>query len=471
MIVIARAASRIPGFSEQWAVSSKQSRRALEMLLLSFLLLFAPSLASAQTASFGDENSRNTCIAIARYLHEYHPAICTRNVHVVLLLDTSGSMLSSHLKDTFLMAWDQMLQYVFVPGDRFTLLPFHERVLLPNTAEGPSPGSMDYPAGDTGKLSGWFAETRYDQSTADRGTDVNAAKLAGVQQALKLAHSDRERCVLLLLVTDGTGNDMANGKSTSLRQLPALLQNFYLPGLKTSSSLDLKTIPVQVNGKPKSLILYSALERTWQDKPARAVDRRLPVVIPATPPGELPGWLNALGVLALLLALACLAFLQSSVTITSSKGVVERKISAFRRILLAAKTDVKSSPADQVWLPLDNSDYLRPLLFLRMLWPYQGIAAKATNAILRAGEYQQNTTEVPLSYGKTVTVDVGLQENETIAVQIRAHPWRKGKAGWLMLSITLLLGAIICWSCYQISSRANPGGEPWGTIYDGTVVQ
>lgn len=407
--------------------------------------------------------------SLSYYLRDQFPqAAGKHNVHLVLAVDTSGSMNDSTLLHQFQDMWDWMLEYFFVPGDRFTLIPFHNQVLAPPDKRAPDPEFQDRPEKDLelASLRGWFADSRYIQGDKDRGTALFQVQKHVLEKARSIAEQDKERVVVVLVVSDDANSNPINADQKAADEIaksaiPALMGSFKARETNTQTDRSFAYVPYNISlrgASTRKLVVFHAVESNWQAKPERDVHRKIylkakPEPLPPPPPDQ--SWLSAAGLLALLLAGACLAFVRFHVTVIGPQGSTERVVSAFQPVSIIARNDARQSPSNEVWLPLDDRADPRPLMNISGLWPTGCVVKRVGDGVLRKAS-GTDVSEMQVPYGVCEPLAVGLQENKTTSVQVIPEPWRKGKTWQLTASVLLVILAFVCWGVYASQPEYVP---------------
>ncbi len=396
----------------------------------------------------------------------YGEAMCSRNLHVVVALDESGSMQSSTLLRNYFLIWEKFLQYGFVAGDRFTFIPFHDVV---GAVE---PRSRDYSAEDSLALNSWFQAPANLQLPDSQGTALFQAQAETLRVACKEAEKDRQRAVLVLIFGDSPTTDVpeagASGSEVSAaKELVELLPRFLSQTGSESQGQERKqfrsksytlTVAGGDSSKSVSLVVNSALEGTWRQKTARTPQRRVwqpsvrqPLSLPSRPParskdprsGYLAGALLCLaGVLGSLASLRFEVLLESE----SLDPLRQRKnLSLFQGLRICAQDGSRRPASNEAFMKVVGATG-NPAELLDLRWnPLSHIDVTATKddnrTLLDAGGV--SVQKVSLPSGRPQRLRIGLHNQATDLLGITATHWFDLNRFRLLLAGLALLGAIV----------------------------
>lgn len=374
----------------------------------------------------------------------YPNAVCNHNVHVVVAIDTSGSMRDSNVLNGFYKVWDELLTHFFVLGDRFTLIPYHNDVLVSGRSGAPVLVTREYPSAksDIGILRSWFQDSMYQQPNADHGTVLLQAEKAALETATKLVREDKDRTVLLLVVSDGCTSNPANSEQNkketeSKGAIASLSSGFVANEGQNTGETALPSLDPQQLGTGQLRILCAA-ESGWKSKPARSVKRMVAVPeLVKTPPEPDYSFMFPAAMLCLMFGIPLAMLLKSSVTVIGPNGDVRRAVSAFRSIPVVARNDAQQTPDNEVWISLDSNQDPRPLFSISGLSPAGCKLRKSDGAVLRNAS-GTDVTEIVVQYGESESVAAGLLANSTVHVKVIPDYWTVGKI-WPLVGIIFLV--------------------------------
>jgi hypothetical protein len=406
-------------------------------------------------------------------------AICRHPLHVVLALDTSGSMVVNFRLAKFYRIWDRLLDHFFVQGDRFTLIPFHNQVLTPGTQGAPQPSTRDYPQTktDLAELKGWFSNPAYQQPIDQKGAYLRLAQLEALRLAHEVKQQDAHRVVLVLVVTDipYTNADATTPEGRRENELQGQIAE-QMKGFRTGGkSSNAETMGYNSFELPDDqtadLLVYHVMEAGFAEKSSKAMNRRVYIketVPPAAsvddaPPSDPRRMLAPWGGLCLLVAVACLAAFRFKVRVIPSgvhaMGDTEKTLWAYRSLLVSACDSAEVPDEDEVWLALPGSTPKpQPLVSIRGLLPGSCIIRRVGGVLQRPQGGAAN--EVEIAYGKGDNIQIGLRPNELRSLQVVPEAWLEGKmwplagAGFFLLASVVLVS--IALSVPQERPRPRP---------------
>lgn len=396
----------------------------------------------------------------------YGEAMCSRNLHVVVALDESGSMQSSTLLRNFFLIWEKFLQYGFVAGDRFTFIPFHDVVGVVE------PRSRDYSAEDSLALNSWFQAPANLQLPDSQGTALFQAQAETLRVACNEAEKDRQRAVLVLIFGDSPTTDVpeagASGSEVSAaNELLELLPRFVRPpGSGTQgqerSHFRSKSYTLTVAGgdssKSVSLVVNSALEGTWRQKPARTPRRRIwqpsvrqPLSLPTRPPARSKDPRSAYlagALLCLAAVLGSLASLRFEVELASESLLPPRQrrnLSLFQALRICAQDGSRRPASNEAFMKVVGATG-NPAELLDLRWnPLANIEVTATRCEGRTllDPKGVSVQKVDLPPGQPQTLGIGLHNQATDRLSVTVTPWFDLNRIRLLLAGLALLGAIV----------------------------
>lgn len=392
----------------------------------------------------------------------YGEAMCSRNLHVVVGLDESGSMQSSTLLRSYFLMWEKFLQNLFVAGDRFTFVPFHDVVGVVE------PRTRDYVAGDPLALNSWFQTPANLQRPGSQGTVLFQAQAEVLRLACREAQKDRERAVLVLIFGDSPTTDAPSAGASSAEvsaaaEVRGLLPRFvHPPGAGTrgggfrSKSYTLHVAPRGIV-KPVSLVLNSALEGTWAQKPARAPKRRVwrPSVkqfpsLPSRPTAGVkdPRSAYLAGMVLCLIGFAGgLASLRYEVLLDSpalSPRRQQKNLSIFQTLRVCAQDGSRRPDGSEAFMRVVGAP-VNPAGLLALRWnPLSDVNVTANLPEGRTLLDPKGVAvqRVSLPPGRGHRLRVGLRDQATDMLEVTASHWFDVNRTRLLLSAVALLGVI-----------------------------
>ena len=456
--------------------TSAERRSRCASALFCLFCLFLPALrGSAQTGQPRAEAQRE----FAENLCKLYPEIAERNLHVVVGIDNSGSMKNNHA--ALLEIWKYLLLYFFKPGDTFTLIPFHNRILRQGDPDGPDHADKTYPKEASATLADWFFNEKYLQKPGAHGSLAGTARREVLDVAQK--RPDKSRVTLTLLITDGNDadtdkkqedlllKDRADAKIASqwLRQSFSAGGNEDGDGNKNSGVMARFSYALPFTDgtqNTSTLIIYSAaLTASRAAPPQGTLDRRvyvgdLPPPSYAAPPPE-PDWRGRYTIFCFLCfcaAAACLSFMRFKITFSANdgsqwKGLGEKNLSlmeaAFHRIKIRARNqEVKDPPREEVWLVLDKAERSAPVLAeISIASPSAAVIEKRDNsALLEKSGTGYQRIDAPYDQGgknsDVTEIRIGLSESQSGRLRIQPHAWMRGKTWQVYSAACLLIAAL-----------------------------
>ena len=447
--------------------------------LFCLFCLFCPALrGSAQTGQPRAEAQRE----FAENLCKLYPEIAERNLHVVVGIDNSGSMKNNHA--ALVEIWKYLLLYFFKPGDTFTLIPFHNRILREGDPDGPDPADKTYPKEASATMADWLFNEKYLQKPGVHGSLAGTARRELLDVAQK--RPDKSRVTLTLLITDGNDADTDSKQKDLLLKDRAdakiaaqwLSQSFSAGGNeekgsdKNSGVMARFSYPLPfTDGTPQTstLIIYSAALTASRAAPPRgALDRRiyvgdLPPPSYAAPPQE-PDWrerYSVLGFLCFFAALACLSFMRFKIAFSANdgspwRGLEEKNLSlmeaAFQKIKVRAHNqEVKSPPRAEVWLILEKAEQDAPILAeISIASPSGAVIEKRGDGVLieqtGQGDLARQRIDAPYDKGGEISdvteIRIGLSESQSGRLRVLPHAWLDGKTWQVYSAVCLIVAAL-----------------------------
>lgn len=449
-------------------------RMPLLMTLLTFLTLGSlfPPASHAQTPYRGD--FFDVYQEITRQLVSQYRMVCSRRLHVLLVLDVSRSTQQNGMEIRFGQIWAKMWDHFLRDGDLVTLLPFASNSL---------PMSGPFKKTDKSGFDAAVAKAKKD-TEQDTGTALYTVQQAALTEAKRIAASDRDRAVLVLMFTDLDGPNVSAAALTQENRvrdtvIPELMKDFTVGSPKREPAQPRPTptpgqpAPEQQGTPPPPALplmhkkfysvqsddrrgaapvwLHSAMEAKWQQKREQTVGRKIesrPAEPPPSPepqPDRRP-IIRLLGVLIGLLGFAFLPFLRFRVKVIPSGvapiGDTDKKVSAYGKVTVAACNTAETPEPRDLWLPLPySSPTPEPLITIKGLKPGSCVVEKVGGHMLTPDGEAASTVDIP--YGESETIRVGIRPNELYPLQIVPGSWMEGKLIPLLMTMLFFMFGFI----------------------------
>jgi hypothetical protein len=441
------------------------------MMLLSLGLL-SPQSALSQTPYRGD--FFDVYQEITRQLATQYRMVCNRRLHVVLVLDVSRSTQQNGMEIRFGQIWSKMWDNFLRDGDMVTLLPFASNSL---------PTSGPFKKSDKSGFDSAVAKAKKD-TAQDTGTALYTVQQSALTEAKRIAESDKDRAVLVLMFTDldgpnVTANTLTQENNVRDTVIPELMKEFTVGSPKKEPA---QPRPTPTPGQPapgqqgtppppglllmhkkfysiqsddrkgaSPLWLHSAMESKWQQKKEQAVSRKIESrpTEPPPPPEPQPDRrpiIRLLGLLIGFLGFAFLPFLRFRVKVVPSGispiGDTDKKVSAYGKVTVAACNTAETPEPRDLWLPLPYSSATpEPLITIKGLKPGSCVVEKIGGHMLTPDGEAASTVDIP--YGESETIRVGIRPNELYPLQIVPGSWMEGKLIPLLMTMLFFLFGFI----------------------------
>jgi hypothetical protein len=441
------------------------------MMLLSLGLL-SPQSALSQTPYRGD--FFDVYQEITRQLATQYRMVCNRRLHVLLVLDVSRSTQQNGMEIRFGQIWAKMWDNFLRDGDLVTLLPFGSNAL---------PISGPFKKSEKSGFDSAVAQAKK-ETAQDTGTALYTVQQSALTKAKRIAETDRDRAVLVLMFTDLDGpNVTANALNQENRVrdtvIPELMKDFSVgspqkepvqprpaptPGQATPGQSEASPPPSLplMHKKFYSVIsddrrgaapiwLHSTIEAKWRQKREQTVARKIesrpsePPPPPEPQPDRRPV-IRLLGLLIGLLGFAFLPFLRFRVKVIPSGvapiGDTDKKVSAYGKVTVSACNTADTPEPRDLWLPLPySSPTPEPLITIQGLKPGSCVVEKIGGHMLTPDGQAASTVDIP--YGESETIRVGIRPNELYPLQIVPGSWMEGKLIPLLMTMLFFLFGFI----------------------------
>ncbi|MGO8673962.1 MAG: hypothetical protein ACLQVD_21705 [Capsulimonadaceae bacterium] len=369
-------------------------------------------------------------------------AACSHNLNVILVMDTTLDFRESTGYKAFNEAWQDLLQYYFRPGDRFTLLGFGNRIVPAN------PITMDYADDNIDNLRDWFENVPVVDGF---GTLIKKARLGGIKLSLA-AKSDTSRATLVLEVsnrdqTDGSNAQVAKEDKTS--EHIAVLAKQFITGDGNDNPARFKAYLQDGNHAPSVFYVWHAFEKDGTGIAVSMPDRcmALPEVGVATTitPVDNRDKTRALAGLLLILPLLLLGYMRSTVRIIYDGRERRVVVPAWHTINVCVCSVQSPNYETSVELKLpESSDISQDVGVIDARLPGSAVWTRI-DGCLTEGEgpeaRNRDIPEVDLPYNSTKAVQVWTDRTKPEhagLVKVTPAPYLEGKA-------IPLLGLVTAW--------------------------
>ena len=378
---------------------------------------------------------------------------CRHKLHLIVYLNTGNENFRGCAAWTVLRdhAWTKLLDNYFQPGDKIDLVSFGKECVPFKSAK---------PASETSTQDDWtltqdywakFAAWLKDSAPHDTGTLPEMAQLDALKQGSKA--SDQED--LLILVFTYKSGDGSNAQGTAEDNIHSSQLRAAIKTFNGETSVSTPEILNVTSGSTSSALFIWHYFRPSKSQDVATPERKVLMEQPqynnsteSTPPDNRGKYL-AVAVLLLLIPVAGITMMKSTVQVTVNNVPRNITVSAWERIPVRVSlptadqdtvVELMLANMPQTPMPIGEIDARTPgVAFWKRLDGYLAEGAAE-------GSHLNQSTEVPLPYGVPTTVQVWTDIDQPgLASKVTVQParWIEGKLWPIMALVTCWLIALV----------------------------
>lgn len=416
------------------------------------LLLSFDARARAQEPLTGIELQRTLAYLINKWTTSNgQTGACQHKLHLIVYLGTNHLVTSNFwtaFRDT---TWPDLLQNYFQPGDKIDLVSFGNRCVPAQ------PASQTITEENRESVKSWFFDKLHefdDKNPREKGTLPEMAQLDALKQGSKASRQE-DVLILVFAIKQFDGSEEQNkAEAVPKKQLPDAIRAFTGEFNSQEQKKQPEHFKVSVRKNdpdPSDLFVWHYFRKSQgaATNPERSVWQASDEAPPTPTPQDNSGKLRAVAVLLLLIPLAGLAMMKSTVQVTVNNVPRDITVAAWETIPVRVSlptadhetvVELMLANMPQTPLPIGEIDARTPGV---AVWKRRdGYLAEGA----AEGSHLTQSTEVPLPYGVPTTVQVWTDFDQPgLASKVSVQParWMEGKSLPIVALATCWLIALV----------------------------